>query len=73
MSDVTRFVNPPITGLQFARQLAYIVREISHWTGDALTPFPNEPMSKDAIHQFTAMIRERLDRIEQWEEELPLF
>jgi len=62
-----------LTHRELARQASYIAREASGWAGDALGPLDSERIVRPEVLQRFTCIRERLDRLERWQEEEILF
>ena len=62
-----------ITHAQFSVQAAYMASEVASWAADVMT-LPEErdqEMREWSLERFTSKIRERLARIEQWDNPAP--
>lgn len=58
-----------ITHTQFSMQVSFLAKEASSWAADCLT-LPEEhgmPMLDEPMNRFLEGMRERLRRIEQWQ------
>lgn len=58
-----------LTNKRFAQQASFLAREISGWAGETLAfADADQPMDNAALRRFLDFMRERLDRIEHFED-----